>query len=95
MVKAYATRGFDFTLKQDMIPFNPFDRVEPLVRRKERSLGDEDEINFYSRNELNKSLFCAEKIRSCGYQTTLNIYIHVTEETLIETVNQFADDLNL
>lgn len=76
MVKAYAARVFDFALKQEMIPFNPFDRVEPLKMRKEISLEDEEVINFYSRNELNKFLSCAEKgsNTSICYVSLISLY---------------------
>lgn len=62
MVKSYAARVFDFALKQDIIQTNPFDRVEPLIRKKEISLESPDkEENYYTGEQLNEFLACAEK----------------------------------
>src|SRR5699024_3616415 len=63
MVKSYAARVFDFALKRGIIQTNPFNRVEPLRRKKELSFNDDedDDVNFYSRDELNTFLAHAKK----------------------------------
>src|SRR5699024_10563783 len=47
MVKSYAARVFDFALKRGIIQTNPFNRVEPLRRKKELSFNDDedDDVN--------------------------------------------------
>lgn len=63
MVKAYAAKVLDFTVKRGYIQANPFTHVDmPTTSSKKAFTADEDEAeNFYTREQLNQFLSCLEQ----------------------------------
>lgn len=63
MVKAYAAKVLDFTVKRGYIEVNPFTHVDmPTNASKKAFTEDEDEDgNFYTREQLNQFLTCLEQ----------------------------------
>lgn len=58
MVKAYAAKVLKFALKRGYIQTNPFDLVEIPIVKKQVSLEEEENENFYTREQLVKLLDC-------------------------------------
>jgi len=60
--KAYASKIFDFALKHNYLQNNPMKLVE-LPRKSEAPIEDEENENFYDRDELIKFLSCLDNKR--------------------------------
>ncbi|WP_255507989.1 site-specific integrase [Lysinibacillus sp. BW-2-10] len=58
MVKAYAAKVLKFAMKRGYISTNPFDLVEIPIVKKQMSLEEEENENFYTREQLVQLLDC-------------------------------------
>lgn len=58
MIKAYAAKVMKFAMKRGIIDKNPFDLVEIPVVKKRVSFEDEENENFYTREQLVELLDC-------------------------------------
>ncbi|MFC5602437.1 tyrosine-type recombinase/integrase [Sporosarcina koreensis] len=62
MVKAYASKVFDYAIKYDYIQKNPFSLVELTIKKNKIRLDDGDEPeNFYTKDQLLEFLNCMKK----------------------------------
>lgn len=60
MVKSYASKVLDFAIKRSYIQSNPFSLVE-IPSRKKKGIENEDEENYYTREQLIEFLSCSKK----------------------------------
>lgn len=61
MIKAYAAKVLTFAMKRGFIARNPFDLVEIPVVKKQISIDEEENENFYNREQLVELLDCFNK----------------------------------
>ncbi|MFJ7971743.1 tyrosine-type recombinase/integrase [Psychrobacillus sp. NPDC096389] len=61
MVKAYAAMVITFAIRRGLIDKNPFDLVEIPILKKRISLEEDEEENFYTREQLIELLNCFKK----------------------------------
>lgn len=61
MIKAYAAKVLTFAMKRGFIDRNPFDLVEIPVVKKQISIDEEENENFYNREQLVELLNCFKK----------------------------------
>lgn len=61
MVKAYAAMVITFAMRRGLIDKNPFELVEIPTVKKRISLEDDEEDNFYTREQLIELLDCLKK----------------------------------
>lgn len=61
MVKAYAAKVLKFAMTRDYIQSNPFDLVEIPIVKKRVSLEEDEDENFYTREQLIELLDCFKK----------------------------------
>lgn len=62
VVKACAAKVLDFAIKRGYIQTNPFTHVDmPTTASKKAIVGDDEEENFYTREQLIQFLSCLEK----------------------------------
>jgi len=61
MVKAYAAMVLTFAIRRGLIDKNPFDLVEVPIVKKRISFEDDENDNFYTREQLVELLNCFEK----------------------------------
>ncbi len=73
-VRSYAAKVLNFAIKRGYIQTNPFDYVDmPVALKKKQASMEEEEENFYTREELIEFLSCFEKEKNVKAYTLFRL----------------------